>query len=64
MIPMREAERKTGKSWWAIRAAISAGKVRAVRIDGRIHVRESDVMRLLEPVPIRPQTETRRVASS
>lgn len=59
MIPMAEAQRLTGKSWWAIRAAISAGKVEAVRIDGRIHVREADVLRLVEPVPIQPQTEAR-----
>lgn len=59
MILMREAERLTGKSWWAIRAAVSAGKVEAVRIDGRIHVREADVLRLVEPIPILPQTEAK-----
>ena len=56
MIPIREAEARTGKSWWALRRRVASGAVAAVRIDGRIYVSEADVQRILAPVPITPSS--------
>lgn len=54
MTPIGEASRKFNCNWWYIRRGITAGKIRAVKVRGRIHVSEEDVARLAAPVPMVP----------
>ena len=63
LISMEEAQRRGGMSWFKVRRAISAGRVRAFKVSGRLLVEAEDIRRLAEPTPVPvPPTAEREIA--